>query len=353
MLKHGILIVAFLCLIQSNFAQDKSFEKQTAIIAKSIDSITSAEKSAMKKSLEKIEKKIEKEAISSDEAQAEKSEIAQYHAQKINEGVRIQEERLQKIIQDKVNGTLKSEEEKNWKDYTFLGNDDENYQRDSITGLKIEKRFTSQFVIILGANQSVTETGNYYGDGFKVSPFGYGEVGFSFKYRLKEASSLWNFKIGFSVVAMELKPNNENVVFVMDNGKTTLQDAGFPIKKSRLSVGYLTIPMHLEIDLSKPKYDRYSNQSYLRSQTGFRMGVGGFLGVRYYSNQVVKYNDDGKKIRKVERDDFNVNSFTFGPSAYIGYRDISLFARYDVNPVFKNNPTDINNLSFGLRFDFN
>lgn len=354
MLKYGILIGAFLCFFQNSFSQDKMFENKTATIAKRIDSITSTEKAAMQKALGRIDKKVENNQLSADEAETQKQEVASYHAQRINEGVSNQQQKLQDLIQKKVNGKLTSQEEKKWSDNTFMDFDEENLELDSITGLKIEKRFTTQFVIALGANNPTSSGGTYYGNGFKTSAFGFGEVGFSFKYRLKEDSNLWNLKFGFSVIAQELKPDNDNDVFVMTHdGLTTLQDAGFPIKKSKLNIGYLTLPVHFEIDLSKPKYDRNSNQSYLRSQQGFRIGLGGFFGVRYYTNQVVRYDENGKKVRKVERDDFNTNSFTFGPSAYIGYHDISLFARYDANPLFKNNPVDINNLSFGIRFDFN
>lgn len=354
MLKYSILIVMVIALSQNIFAQDKALENQTAIIAKRIDSLILSEKTIMKKSLKAVDKQLEKNELSEEEATIEKRKIAEYHAKKINEGVALQEQKLQSIIMDRVNGTLKSSDEKSRQNTPFFTDlSSENYEKDSITGIKIEKRFTSQLVIALGANTIIGNDDGFYGDGFKTSPFGFGEAGFAFKYRLKEQSNLWNLKFGFSVAVYELIPNNDNDIAITSENQTTLQDAGYPIKRAKLNMGYLTLPLHLELDFSKQQFDKDSKQYYLRSQRGVRMGVGGFFGVRYFTNQLIRFEENGKKIRRTERDDFNMNTFTFGPSAYIGYRDTSIFVRYDANPIFKDNPSDINNLSFGLRFDFN
>ena len=40
-------------------------------------------------------------------------------------------------------------------------------------------------------------------------------------------------------------------------------------------------------------------------------------------------------------------------SAYLGYGQTSLYVKYDLNPMFKNNNIDQNNVSLGIRFDFN
>ncbi|WP_053972592.1 hypothetical protein [Mangrovimonas sp. ST2L15] len=353
-MKLYTFIMAFLCLILNTKAQEKTFEKQAVNIAKRIDSITISQKLLMKKELKVIDKKLVNGEVSQEEAQSQKMEIATLHADIINKQVAIEETKLQQLIKDKVDNNLEEETDKSWMSQTFLSSlEQDNLVRDSLTGLKMERRFTSQLVFILGMNTVLQDDHAHYGNGFKTVPFGYGEVGFSFKYRLKEDQNLWNLKAGFSVMFHEIKPDSDNDILVKNGNETYLDDAGFDIKKSTLNIGYISIPIHLELDFSKPQFDKKSNQSYLRSQTGFRMGIGGYVGVRYYTNQVIKYDEDGKKVRKVERDNFNVNTLTFGPSAYLGFKDVSIYAKYDANSIFKRNPAEIHNLSIGLRVDFN
>ena len=70
--------------------------------------------------------------------------------------------------------------------------------------------------------------------------------------------------------------------------------------------------------------------------------------------QIVRYEDEnGNKVKTKTKGDYNVNDFVYGVSAYIGYGEISLYAKYDLQPVFANNDIDQNNLSLGIRFDLN
>lgn len=59
------------------------------------------------------------------------------------------------------------------------------------------------------------------------------------------------------------------------------------------------------------------------------------------------------KPYKKQKGDYNVNNFIYGLSSYVGYKEISLYLKYDLNPIFKNNAIDENNISLGIRFDFN
>lgn len=349
-MKQTILLVAILCCTPYLMAQTNIFEEKAAIIASRIDSITTSEKSILKKEIKKIDKKVEKNEITADAAEVEKKKLAAYHAKRINAAVFIEEQKLQLLIKNKVNGKLERTEEL---DKPFISVfKEENFYNDSISGLKVEKRFTTQFVFALGIN-TVLNGGDYYGDGFKVNPIGYGELGFTFKYRLKENTNLWNLKFGLSMMTDEIRPKEDNDVLVTNGNQTTLEDIGFDLKKSRLNNLSFGIPVHLELDFSKPQYHSKTEQTYLRSQRGFRLGLGGFFSVRTQTSQFIKYKEGGKDIKQTETYHFNMNSFNFGPSVYFGYRDVSMYAKYDMNPVFKDNPEDINTLSIGLRLDIN
>ena len=71
------------------------------------------------------------------------------------------------------------------------------------------------------------------------------------------------------------------------------------------------------------------------------------------SKQIIKYDLDGYETVEKTKGDFNVNSFVYGLSTYLGYKSTSLYLKYDLNPLFKDNTVKQNNISLGLRFDFN
>ena len=71
-----------------------------------------------------------------------------------------------------------------------------------------------------------------------------------------------------------------------------------------------------------------------------------------YDDMITK-EEFWEEVKNKEKGDFNVSDLTYGLSAYIGYGATSLYAKYDINPMFKNNNIDQNNVSLGIRFDFN
>ena len=144
-----------------------------------------------------------------------------------------------------------------------------------------------------------------------------------------------------------------NRVFADINNQTVLVDAGVETKANRTYFKnvYFVVPIHLEFDFSKTKV--VDDKKVFKSHTGARFGIGGFVGVNTNSKQFIQYEQDGYRIRENQKGDFNVNDFTYGVSTYIGYRATSLYLKYDLNPIFKNNPVDQNNISLGLRFDWN
>ncbi|QXP78933.1 MULTISPECIES: hypothetical protein [Winogradskyella] len=353
-MKQTILCIAVLCCTSYLMAQTNTFEAKAAIIASRIDSITSSEKRTLKKEIKKLDKKVENKEITLESAVLEKKKLAAYHADRINSGVFSQEQKLQALIQDKVSGKLELNEDDNeWNTPLISVFEEENFYKDSISGLKVEKRLTTQFVLAFGINKILNDNSGYYGNGFKSNLLGNSELGFTFKYRFKEETNFWNLKFGLSMMVDDIRPKNDNDILVTNGDETTYQDIGYDLKRSRLDNLSIGLPVHLEIDFSKPQYHEKTGKTYLRSQRGFRAGLGGYFSVRLHTSQFIRYKQDGSNFRLTEKDDFNMHTFNFGPSIYMGYRDVSLYVKYNVNPIFKNNPEDINKLSIGLRLDIN
>src|SRR5690606_26937492 len=107
--------------------------------------------------------------------------------------------------------------------------------------------------------------------------------------------------------------------------------------KSKLNNTYIAIPVHVELNFGRS--DQY------------KVGVGGFVGYNIQTSQNLKYTENGKRIKDMTQKDWNVNDFQYGLSAYLGIGDISVYAKYDLNPLFRNNAVEQRNISVGVRLD--
>ncbi|MES2544957.1 MAG: hypothetical protein V4548_08735 [Bacteroidota bacterium] len=67
----------------------------------------------------------------------------------------------------------------------------------------------------------------------------------------------------------------------------------------------------------------------------------------------MEFDANGNDIRTREKGDFNTTDVIYGISTYIGYKETSLYVKYDLNPLFRDNAVNQNNISLGIRFDFN
>ena len=149
-----------------------------------------------------------------------------------------------------------------------------------------------------------------------------------------------------------LRPT-DNRYFVKNGNQTDLVTSSVNLDESRFRNVYLTAPLHLEFDFTPKKLSKDGTKTYFRTHESFRFWIGGYGGVRVKTKQILKYEVDDVKVKEKQKGDFNVSDFNYGLSAYLGYGQTSLYVKYDLNPMFKNNNIDQNNVSLGLRFDFN
>ena len=142
--------------------------------------------------------------------------------------------------------------------------------------------------------------------------------------------------------------------YFVDNGETTdleVYPLGLRAKDTYFKNVFLTLPLHLEFDFSNT--EGKDGKRVFRTHQGFRVGLGGFVGYNTNSKQFLSYKVDGYRYNTRQKGSWNVDDFNYGLSAYVGYKEVSLYVKYDLNPMFKNNPVDQHNASLGLRFDFN
>jgi hypothetical protein len=351
-------------------SQEKTFEKEVIKISKRIEIITNQQKDSLKAKIIDIDKKLETGEITKETSETLKQEVAAYHARKIEKLVGEQERLLQLLVQDKTNGKIASSEEftgNEEDDNTFtIGNkvfkltfkDDDKNNEDLDTVSKKElfnktsRRTTTQFVFAMGVNNVLNndKLSSLNDSEYKFWQSHFYELGWTWKTRLTENPSQVYFKYGVSFLWNNLRLQ-ENRIHVKNGDDTEIQIYGNQLSESRLRHVQMNFPMHLEWDLSKNKIDK-DGRVKDRTNNAIRLGVGGFVGFKLGTRQYLEYNDaNGVKVEEVQFDNFNMNTVTYGLSAYLGYKSTSFYVKYDLNPLFKN--TETRNISLGLRLDLN
>ena len=334
-----------LCLYASKTFGQQSFESRAQEIANRIDKITTDEKAALKKEVEEVNMQLEKTLITKEQADFKKSQLAQNRASNIEKRVAVEQLDLNKLVQDKVDGKIKAVDSAKTKKYSITFKT--RSKNDTIQ--RGEKRTTSQFVFAAGLNNVITNNSAANSD-FRYWGSHFYEVGLTYNTRLNKTNNLLHLKYGLSFMWNNLRPTN-NQYFVVTNNQTTLQTNPIPQSDSRFRNVYLVFPLHLEFDFSPTKIK--NGKQIFQSHESVRLGIGGYLGTNLSSRQHIDYDLNGYEDQTVKTGDFNTTNFIYGTSAYIGYKETSLYIKYDLNTLFTNNAVKQNNISLGIRFDFN
>ena len=254
------------------------------------------------------------------------------------------------LVQHKVDNEIFQEDNRR---RFSIGHYDINYTKEFKKYKRIGRRTKSNTVFAFGLNNLVTDKafGSIDNEEFELWNSRFFEWGINYKTRaFKEHSHLY-VDYGFSVMYNTLRAK-QNQYYVVDGNTTVLQTHAIDLKKSKFKNVQLVFPMYLELDFSKPKVDDKNGKKRFRTNSGVRIGAGGFVGVNLKTKQILKYKQDGKRTRDVQKGDFKVNNFVYGLSAFIGHRDTSFYVKYNLNELFKNASSEQNNISFGVRFDW-
>ncbi|WP_163398253.1 hypothetical protein [Flavobacterium fluviatile] len=346
-----IYLVILIFLFVSKVLGQETFESQAKKIANKIEKITKEEKAALKEEVEAVNVQLSEGKITKEQADRRKKELAEARAVIMEEKITVAQNELNNLVQQKVDGKIKEKDsikkhtliihwnDKNW-------NDSNRKRRDSIRG---EKRTTSQFVFAMGLNNMMAD-GKLQDSNYKFMGSHFYEWGFTYNSRLMKNDNLLHAKYGLSLMYNNIRPT-DNRSFVVNGDQTDLITNPVNLKESRFRNVYLVLPVHLEFDFTKPKEN--NGNTYFRTHKSFRFGVGGYAGINVKSKQILKFEEDDLKYKSTIKGEYNVNNFIYGLSSYIGYRELSLYMKYDLNPLFQDNLIKENNISLGLRFDFN
>lgn len=109
--------------------------------------------------------------------------------------------------------------------------------------------------------------------------------------------------------------------------------------KSKLTHSSVNVPL-----MPMLKFKRQNGKE------GFKIGVGPFAGYRLGAHSKFKFEDGGKTQKEKVRSSYNLSDFQYGLTGVVGYGNLDLFVKYNMNDLFKDSRgPDANVISFGLR----
>lgn len=108
-------------------------------------------------------------------------------------------------------------------------------------------------------------------------------------------------------------------------GNTVKKTYSQTLEKSKISTGYLTLPLMLELQL--PSSSKNSKRIHI--------SVGVIGGLKLGSHSKVEYYSNGKLQTDIVEDDFNIRSLRYAFTGRIGYGGLSVFANYYATSFFE------------------
>lgn len=355
----GVLLIAFFCM-GSVQAQITSVEKKIAVLKAKKEQVREQEKEALKLEIEGVETRLKKEEITPEQAQELKEEFARKRALNIENRLAIIDNEIALLERNK--GEELKLEQKDSTDYTQIrigwgsGDDDEYEQffgfsiknNDWKHNVRYDRRTYSDLVIAFGLNDVVVD-----GDLGNDSPYNIGssrffELGWQWRTRVFENSNWLRFHYGISFQFNGLSPEG-NQIFVSNGDQTEIVDPGFNVRKSKLRMDNLIVPVSFEFGPSRVKRSPQRVRYSLRRQ--FRMGFGGYAGFNIGTRQKLKYDQNGERIKDKLKRDYNTSDVVYGLHFYAGVGGMLVYTRYELSPFFNEAAVDQNLISLGLRFD--
>jgi len=153
----------------------------------------------------------------------------------------------------------------------------------------------------------------------------------------------WNYNINFIQYSLNIARNSFGIVtglglqinnYGFNNNNSIEKDdisgdiIALPydenLKKSKLRVDYLSMPLILEIHPASKKIGR---------KFYFGAGVIGTMKIRSFTK--VKYYIKGEKNKEKTNNDFNISPLQYAVTFRAGYRALRLFANYNLQPLFQ------------------
>jgi hypothetical protein len=329
---------AFSQEVASQNSELTSENKSKAFFEKEKAEIVAKEKEKLKVQIERINTQLEEGGITREESGKQKKELAEKHARNIENKIAILENEM--ALRDR-NGELSE-------DYIAIGGKGKALDININTQDKYDNRTTSDLVIAAGFNNALEKGQSLNDSDFKIGGSRFFELGWAWKTRVFKNTNWLRFRYGVSFQLNGLKPT-DNRYFVQEGDETYLEKFTLDLDKSKFRMDNLVVPIHFELGPSKRT--ETENRLHFSTYKMLKIGIGGYAGLNIGERQKLKYKRDGEKVKEKLKSSYNTHDFVYGLSAYLGWGGVTLYGKYDLNPIFQDPNRELHNFSLGLRFD--
>lgn len=334
-------------------AQEASTSIKIEVLKEQKNKVIASEKELLKQEVEAINELLATGEITIETAQQRKEEMAKKRALNIDNQVAIIDNKIA-LVERNGTYTTANKESKVW-----IGIDAEDKESGDIlfgmninTGkekkIKFDKRSYLNLVVATGFNNAIVDGQDINDSEYKIGGSRFFELGFAYTTRVFKNTNWMRFRYGLSYQSNGLKPM-DNQFFVQNGDQTELQNFDLELEKSKFRLDHLVVPIHFEFGPSKKEVDE--DKVRYKTDKSFKLGLGGYAGLRIATRQKLKYEENGENVKEKTKKAFNTNELTYGLSGYLGVGDLSLYVKYDLSPVFNNAEIDQNNISVGVRLD--
>jgi len=306
-------------------------------LSERLRAITLDEKLMLKNKVEQINTQLDKGQITSEEAEKAKKKAALLSVANI-------EYRMAKAKRELLTGYF----ELDTGTFIRIGEliDTRKVKRKAI---RYDRRTSSDLVFAFGFNNVIQDGVSLDDSEYRLGGSRFFEFGIVWSTRVAKNNNFTRFRYGLTLQYNSLKPTGNRYFVDNNNGLTTLEQFPNDLRRSKIRLTNLTVPLYLEFGPSRKR----EGKNYIRYYTNskFKFGIGGYLGVNIAVKQKLKYSDNGDRVDEEIRRNFNTNTFVYGVGAYVGWDDMSLYFKYDLSPIFKDPNPEQRNISLGVRLD--
>lgn len=355
--KIGCITVCFLLFGIGVKAQVGGFNKSVNRIAIQIQNETIKEKLMLKSKVDSLYVLVDSQKLSEQDGRDLKTKLAKESTVRLEKKINQLNDSLSLLVQNNVEHAVKKgvlieelDTVKSDQNYVFLGKDA--YYNKNKEGTRVlgEKRNTFRVNFTYGMS-NLAANGTLANSDIRYLPSNFIQAGINVKTRLFKNDNLLYLRYGFNREYNSLKPTEQRY-FKVENGETNIVEHEKELTKSRMFIRSFQIPLYLEFDFTPKQIDEKTGRTYFRSEESWRLGIGGYVNFAMdKGRQIYHYSEDGSKYRVEKREDLGLNKTRYGLGAYVGYGTFSLFAQYELTPLFKNNSMKQNMVSFGIRMD--
>lgn len=337
-----------LLLAQSTVDANSTNSAKIEALEAEKERIIAEEKEFLRVEVESINLRLDNASITEAQAETLKKEAAEKRARNIENRIAIIDNKIE-LLQRNPEDAEEGKKESKIVSINF-GDDDETdiniFRKEKAR--RYDRRTTSELVFAIGFNNALSDDTDFGDTPYELAGSGFVELGFAWKTRVFTNSNALRVKYGLSFQWNKLNAK-DNLYFEQDEDITELVEFPVDLNKSQFRTSNVVIPVHFEFGPSK----KIERTNYFRYSTDdqFKIGIGGYAGFNIGTQQKLKFKEDGDRVKQKIRKDYNTSDFVYGISAYIGVDDISLYAKYDLNPIFDDQAFDQNNISLGIRFD--